>query len=337
MPHNIGKPCRANATRMCSPSEITITQPDDWHLHLRDGAGMASAAPHSAAVFHCAIIMPNLVPPVTTAAAATSYRRRIVDALPSDATFNPLMTCYLTDNTTPDDVKAAQDAGVVAFKLYPAGATTNSDSGVTHISKVESTLRAMAELGMVLCVHGEATDPDIDIFDREKVFIQRTLGPLLERMQGLRVVMEHITTRDAADFVRTAGTTLAATITPQHMLHNRNALFNKGLRPHNWCLPVLKREEHRQAVAEAATSGGECFFLGTDSAPHPRGAKESACGCAGIFSAPAALPLYAEAFERAGALDKLDAFAGKHGPKFYKLPCNSAQVTLRREQWDSTR
>jgi dihydroorotase len=239
---------RRNNTRMypCSPQELTITQPDDWHLHLRDGGGLASAAPYSAASFRRAIIMPNLVPPVTTPAMARDYRRRIVGALPPESAFEPLMTLYLTDNTTPEDVQSAQEAGIIAFKLYPAGATTNSDSGVTDIAKVEPTLRAMAELGVVLCVHGEATNPEIDIFDREKVFIGRMLEPLLARVPGLRVVMEHITTRDAAEFVqRAASRDLAATITPQHVLHNRNALFAKGLRPHFWCLPVLKREEHR--------------------------------------------------------------------------------------------
>ena len=311
-----------------------MPRPDDWHLHLRDGAGMASAAPHSAAVFKRAVIMPNLVPPVTTAEMALEYRRRILAALPDDTPFTPLMTCYLTDNTTPDDVAAAAEAGIVAFKLYPAGATTNSDSGVTDLDKVLPAVRAMAEAGVVLCVHGEVTEPEIDIFDREKAFIERRLKPLLDRVPEARVVMEHITTRDAADFVAGAASdNLAASVTPQHMLHNRNALFHKGLRPHYWCLPVLKREEHRAAVLAAATSGSGRFFLGTDSAPHPRGAKESACGCAGIFSAPVAMPLYATAFESVGALAELPAFAGQHGPRFYGLPENTESLTLVREAW----
>lgn len=311
-----------------------MPRPDDWHLHLRDGTGMASAVPHTAAVFKRAIVMPNLVPPVTTPAMALAYRRRILAALPPDAAFEPLMTCYLTDNTTPDDVVAAAEAGVIAFKLYPAGATTNSDSGVTDLDKVLPAVRAMAEAGVVLCVHGEVTDADIDIFDRERVFIERRLKPLLERVPEARVVMEHITTRDAAEFVAAAASDrLAATITPQHMLHNRNALFQKGLRPHYWCLPVLKREVHREAVLAAATSGSGHFFLGTDSAPHPRGAKESACGCAGIFSAPAAMPLYATAFESVGALAELPAFAGQHGPRFYGMRENTDTVTLVREPW----
>ena len=275
----------------------------------------------------------HIVPPVTTAELALKYQERIRAAVPEGATFQPLMTCYLTDNTTPEDVHAAHAAGVVAYKLYPAGATTNSDSGVTDLDKVLPALATMSEVGMVLCVHGEVTDPGIDIFDREKEFIRQKLVPLLERVPELRVVMEHITTKDAVDFVQSAGEQVAATITPQHILHNRNALFSKGLRPHVWCLPVLKREEHRAAVFEAAVSGQTCFFLGTDSAPHPREAKESACGCAGIFSAPVALPLYAHAFEKAGALDNLELFASTHGPQFYGLPRNSSTVTLTKEEW----
>lgn len=277
--------------------------------------------------------MPNLVPPITTAELALQYGERVRAAVPDGATFEPLMTCYLTDNTTPEDVYAAHAAGVIAYKLYPAGATTNSDSGVTDLGKVLPALKTIAEVDMVLCVHGEVTDPDIDIFDREKEFIRQRLVPLLEQVPSLRVVMEHITTKDAVDFVQSAGERVAATITPQHILHNRNALFSQGLRPHFWCLPVLKREEHRAAVFEAAVSGQKCFFLGTDSAPHPRGAKESACGCAGIFSAPVALPLYAHAFETAGALDKLELFASKHGPNFYRLPSNSSTITLTKEEW----
>jgi dihydroorotase len=278
--------------------------------------------------------MPNLVPPVTTTQMALEYRTRILAALPPSTTFNPLMTCYLTDTTTPDDVAAAQAAGIIAFKLYPAGATTNSNSGVTDIALILPAIRAMAELDVVLCVHGEVIDPHVDIFDREKEFISRTLAPLLDTIPDLRVVMEHVTTRDAVEFVqRAASPALAATVTPQHILHNRNALFSKGLRPHMWCLPVLKREEHRAAVLDAVASGSRSFFLGTDSAPHPRGAKESACGCAGIFSAPTALPLYATAFESVGALDKLEGFASRHGPLFYRLPVNKDSVTLVREHW----
>lgn len=294
---------------------------------------MASAVPHSAAVFSRAIIMPNLVPPVADAAMAVAYRDRIRAALPPGSKFQPLMTCYLTDNTTPEDVQAAHEKGVVAFKLYPAGATTNSDSGVTDMKRVLPALREMARLPMVLCIHGEVTDAEIDIFDREREFIHRRLVPLLDQLPQLRVVMEHITTMDAAEFVASADANVGATITPQHILHNRNALFDRGLRPHLWCLPVLKREEHRQAVLAAATSGSAKFFLGTDSAPHPRGAKENACGCAGVFSAPVALPLYAQAFEEAGALDKLDAFAGQHGPAFYGLAPNVDTVTLVKQPW----
>ena len=325
---------RVAALHRAQPQQLAITQPDDWHLHLRDGPGLASAAPISAAHFRRAIIMPNLVPPVTTPELALAYRQRIMDALPADSSFQPLMTCYLTDNTTPEDVYNAKESGIVAFKLYPAGATTNSDSGVTDIAKVRHALQAMASAGHVLCVHGEVTDQSVDIFDREKAFIDRVLKPLLDTVADLRVVMEHVTTRDATEFVAQSGSNrLAATITPQHILHNRNALFAKGLRPHLWCLPVLKREEHRAAVCAAATSGSPRFFLGTDSAPHPRGAKESACGCAGVFSAPAALALYAEAFEAEQALDKLDDFAGRHGPQFYGLPVNESKVTLSREAW----
>eukprot|EP00892_Ulva_mutabilis_P004870 jgi/Ulvmu1/2755/UM014_0213.1 len=294
---------------------------------------MASAVPHSAAVFRRAIIMPNLVPPVANAAMAAAYRHRICAAIPPGSEFAPLMTCYLTDNTTPDDILAAHAEGVLAFKWYPAGATTNSELGVTDIKKVMPALREMANVSMILCVHGEVTEPEIDIFDREREFIQRRLAPLLDQVPQLRVVMEHITTQDAAEFVAQADANIAATITPQHILHNRNALFDRGLRPHFWCLPVLKREEHRQAVLAAATSGSAKFFLGTDSAPHPRGAKESACGCAGIFSAPVALPLYAQAFEAAGALDKLNAFAGHNGPEFYGLEPNTDTLTLVKEPW----
>jgi len=278
--------------------------------------------------------MPNLTPPVTRTQQAMAYRDRILAAVPAEnASFEPLMTLYLTDDTSPEEVERAREAGVVAFKLYPAGATTNSASGVTDFDKVTPTLKAMAKAGLLLLVHGEVTDPGIDIFDREAEFIRQRLIPILDRVPDLRVVMEHITTRDAAEFVASAGPNVAASITPQHILLNRNALFVGGLRPHNFCLPVLKREEHRAAVLEAATSGHPRFFLGTDSAPHPVGAKESACGCAGVFSAPVALPLYAHAFEQAGALERLEAFASFHGPDFYGLPRNTGTVTLRREPW----
>lgn len=317
----------------CSASRLVIVKPDDWHLHVRDGKGMVSAVSYSANVFGRAIIMPNLVPPVVNSQMALDYESRIRAAVPSGSAFQPLMTCYLTDNTTPEDVVTAYDNGVLAFKLYPAGATTNSDSGVTAINKVLPALRQMAEISMVLCVHGEVTDPEVDIFDREREFINRRLKPLLDQVPQLRVVLEHITTKEAAEFVATADAQIGATITPQHILHNRNALFSKGLRPHLWCLPVLKREEHREAVLAAATSGSTKFFLGTDSAPHPRGAKQSACGCAGIFSAPVALPLYAHAFEAVGALHQLDSFAGRHGPAFYGLQPNSETLTLVKAAW----
>lgn len=279
--------------------------------------------------------MPNLVPPVTTTQQALDYEASIRAAVPPElvSTFTPLMTLYLTDATPPEEVEAAKKAGVVAFKLYPAGATTNSDSGVTDINKCLPTLQTMAKVGMPLLVHGEVVDPEVDFFDREKVFIETKLKPLLEKAPDLKVVMEHITTADAARFVAAAPANVAATVTPQHLLMNRNALFAGGLRPHVFCLPVLKREEHRAAVLEAVTSGSPKFFLGTDSAPHPQGAKESACGCAGIFSAPHALALYAEAFERAGALDKLEGFASHHGPDFYGLPRNEGSITLVRKPW----
>lgn len=329
------RPMASAASGAAAPTELVITRPDDWHLHLRDGAGLASVVPHTAATYARAIIMPNLMPPVTTAALALEYRKRVEDAVPASLahTFTPLMTCYLTDNTPPEEVYRAKEAGVVAFKLYPAGATTNSDSGVTDFRKCLPTLKAMAEAGLLLLVHGEVTDPEVDFFDREKVFIETKLKPLLETVPELRVVMEHITTSDAATFVASTSANVAASITPQHMLMNRNALFVGGLRPHAFCLPILKREEHRQAVAAAATSGNPKFFLGTDSAPHPRHVKESACGCAGLFSAPVALALYAHAFEQAGALHHLEAFASHNGPDFYGLPRNTDKVTLRRLPW----
>ncbi|KAK9829133.1 hypothetical protein WJX72_004069 [[Myrmecia] bisecta] len=312
---------------------LTILQPDDWHLHVRDGAGLQSVVPASAKHFRRAVIMPNLQPPVTTAKQAEAYRERIMAAVPAGSSFQPLMTLYLTDATPPEEVHRAKEAGVVAFKLYPAGATTNSDSGVTDFKKCIPTLKAMAEAGILLLVHGEVTDPEVDFFDREKVFIERKLKPLLEAVPGLKVVMEHITTRDAAEFVQHTQHQVAASVTPQHMLLSRNALFQGGLRPHVFCLPILKREEHRQAVLAAATSGSPKFFLGTDSAPHPVGAKESACGCAGIYSAPVALSLYAHAFEKAGALDKLEAFASHNGPDWYGLPRSTDNVTLVRQPW----
>ena len=314
--------------------QITITRPDDWHLHLRDGPEMAAVLPHSARQFARAIVMPNLRPPVTTVAAAGEYRARILAALPDGAAFEPLMTLYLTDSMSPQEVWRAAASGFVrAVKLYPAGATTNSDSGVTDIGRCAAVLAAMEECGLPLLVHGEVTDPAVDVFDREKVFIERVLQPLLLRHAAIRLVFEHITTGDAADFVRACGDNVAATITAHHLLYNRNAIFAGGIRPHHYCLPVLKRERHRQALLQAATSGNPKFFLGTDSAPHSRASKESACGCAGCYTAPAALELYAEAFESMAALDRLEAFASFHGPDFYRLPRNAGQVTLQQEEW----
>jgi dihydroorotase len=315
-------------------TRITLPRPDDWHLHLRDGPALAAVVGHSARRFARAIVMPNLKPPITTTAQALAYRERILAALPPDADFQPLMTLYLTDRTPPEEIRRARDSGRVhAVKLYPAGATTHSDAGVTDIARTYPTLEAMAEVGMPLLVHGEVTDPEVDVFDREAAFIDRHLAPLVERVPKLKVVMEHITTARAVDFVRQAPPRVAATITPHHLLLNRNALFQGGLRPDHYCLPVLKREAHRRAVLEAAMSGEPKFFLGTDSAPHPRGCKLSACGCAGIYSAHAALELYAEAFEAAGALDRLPAFAAEHGPDFYGLPRNTARVTLEKAPW----
>ena len=315
------------------PDTITLTRPDDWHLHLRDGAAMASVLPATAAQFARAIVMPNLKPPVTTAAAAVAYRGRIRAALPAGAEFTPLMTLYLTDNLAPDEIVRARAAGVVAVKLYPAGATTNSDAGVTDIRRAYPTLQAMQREGLLLLVHGEVTDPAVDLFDREAVFIDRVMQPLRHDFPELKVVFEHITTREAAQYVAGAGRHTAATITAHHLLYNRNAIFTGGLRPHYYCLPVLKREVHRQALVAAATGGSDRFFLGTDSAPHAAALKEaSVCG-AGCYTAPAALELYAEAFETAGALDKLEGFASFHGPDFYGLPRNAGRVTLRREPW----
>lgn len=314
-----------------SRMHMEITRPDDWHLHLRDGAAMADAVACTAGVFGRAVVMPNLKPPVTTVDRALAYRDRIQAALPEGSGFEPLMTLYLTDNTPVGEVRRARDGGIAAFKLYPAGATTNSDDGVTDIERVDAVLEAMQEHGLPLLVHGEVTDPEVDIFDREKVFIDRVLEPLLDRHQGLRVVFEHVTTRDAVDFVRAAPSRVGATITPQHLLLNRNAILVGGVQPHHYCLPVLKREVHRQALVAAAISGDPRFFLGTDSAPHARSTKETGCGCAGCYSAPIALALYAEVFDAEGALDRLEAFASFHGADFYGLPRNPGRVRLVRE------
>ena len=314
--------------------QITITRPDDWHLHLRDGEALAAVLPHTARQFARAIVMPNLKPPVTTVEQAAAYRQRILAALPAGMAFEPLMTLYLTDNTPASEVaKAAASGFVKAVKLYPAGATTNSDAGLTDIAKAYDTLAEMARVGLPLLVHGEVTDPKVDLFDREKVFIDTVLLPLTQRFPQLRVVMEHITTRDAADFVANSGSTVAATITAHHLLYNRNAIFQGGVRPHWYCLPVLKRETHREALVAAAISGNPKFFLGTDSAPHAKMTKEAACGCAGCYTAYAAIELYAEAFEQAGALDKLEGFASCHGPDWYGLPRNGDRITLAKETW----
>jgi dihydroorotase len=308
---------------------LTLTRPDDWHLHVRDGAVLPDVLADTCRQMGRAIIMPNLRPPVTTLAQAETYRARILAACPAGSRFEPLMTLYLTDATTPEEIRRARASGIVhGVKLYPAGATTNSDSGVTAIDRVMGTLEAMADCGLPLLVHGEVTDADIDIFDREAVFIERVLAPLMTRLPELRVVFEHITTRQAAEFVQAGGDNLAATLTAHHLLMNRNALFVGGIRPHHYCLPVLKRESHRQALLAAATSGSARFFLGTDSAPHARGAKESACGCAGMYTAHAAIELYAEAFDSVGALDRLEAFASFNGPDFYRLPRNGDRITL---------
>ena len=315
------------------PEQITITRPDDWHLHLRDGAALRAVLPHTARQFGRAIVMPNLKPPVTTAAQALAYRERIVAALPEGAAFEPLMTLYLTDTLPPDEIRRAKAAGVVAVKLYPAGATTNSDAGVTDLRRTYATLDAMQREGLPLLVHGEVTDAAIDLFDRERAFIDDKLIPLRRDFPELRIVFEHITTRDAALYVHEAGRFVGATITAHHLLYNRNAIFLGGIRPHWYCLPVLKREVHRQALVAAATSGSDRFFLGTDSAPHPAQLKEHAVGCAGCYTALSALELYAEAFDAVGALDRLEAFASFNGPDFYGLPRNRGTVTLRREAW----
>ena len=317
-------------------TSITITRPDDWHLHLRDGEQLHAVLPHTAKQFARAIIMPNLKPPVVTTDMALAYRARIRAALPAtlQSGFEPLMTLYLTDNTPPVEIIRAKESGVVqGVKLYPAGATTNSDAGVTDIAKSYAALEAMEKNNLPLLVHGEVTDTDVDVFDREKIFIDRILAPLTQRFPNLRIVFEHVTTRDAVAFVTEASRQVAATITAHHLLLNRNAIFQGGIRPHYFCLPVLKREIHRQALLEAATSGNPKFFLGTDSAPHSQANKENACGCAGIFTAHAAIELYATAFEQAGTLDKLEAFASFYGADFYQLPRNTGYITLKKEKW----
>ena len=313
---------------------ISITRPDDWHLHLRDGAALKAVLPDTARQFARAIVMPNLRPPVTTTELALAYRDRILAALPSGMSFEPLMTLYLTDNTSADEIVRAKRSGVVhGVKLYPAGATTNSDSGVTNLSNCTKALAAMEELGVPLLAHAEVTDADVDVFDRERVFIERNMLPLLKNFPALKVVFEHITTKEAADFVTAAPANVAATITAHHLLMNRNDMFKGGIQPHHYCLPILKREEHRLALVKAATSGNSKFFLGTDSAPHARSTKEAACGCAGMYTAHAAIELYAEAFENANALDKLEPFASFYGADFYGLPRNSERITLVKESW----
>lgn len=316
-----------------SSDTLTITRPDDWHLHVRDGAVLADVVPATARQFGRAIIMPNLRPPVTSTAQALAYRDRIRAAVPAGLAFEPLMTLYLTDRLPPEEIRRAKEAGIVAVKLYPAGATTHSEAGVTDLQHTYPTLEAMQREGLPLLVHGEVTDPEIDLFDREKAFIDQKLIPLRRDFPALKIVFEHITTREAAQYVGEAGAKTAATITAHHLLYNRNAIFLGGVRPHWYCLPVLKREEHRRALVAVATSGSPKFFLGTDSAPHPAHLKEHASGCAGCYTAPAALELYAEAFEAAGALDCLEGFASFHGPDFYGLPRNAGTVTLRRERW----
>ncbi|GAA3793407.1 dihydroorotase [Qipengyuania pelagi] len=318
---------------MAPRDTITIRRPDDWHLHFRDGATMQAVVPHTARQFARAIVMPNLSPPVTTTAMAAAYRERIVAAVPEGVDFTPLMTAYLTDDTDPDDLARGFESGVLtAAKLYPAGATTNSASGVTDVRRIDRVLERMADIGMPLCVHGEVTSAEIDIFDREAVFIERVLQPLVERLPDLRVIFEHITTRQAVDFVDQSSDNVAATITPQHLHINRNAILVGGIRPHMYCLPVAKREEHRLALRKAATSGSAKYFLGTDSAPHHRHAKESDCGCAGIFNAPFALESYLAVFDEENALDRFEGFASLNGPRFYRLPVNEETITLERSE-----
>jgi dihydroorotase len=315
-------------------STLTLTRPDDWHVHLRDGLVLTDVVPHTAQQFARAIVMPNLKPPVINTVMAAAYRERILAAVPAGVDFEPLMTLYLTDNTPADEIRRAIDSGFVkGVKLYPAGATTNSDAGVTDIRRCMRTLEAMQDGGLPLLIHGEVTDHTVDVFDREAVFIDRILQPLRKSLPGLRVVFEHITTKNAADYVRDAEGDIAATITAHHLMYNRNAIFQGGIRPHYYCLPVLKREIHRQALVEAAISGSPRFFLGTDSAPHPKGLKENACGCAGCYTALHALELYAEVFEAVDALDKLEGFASFFGPDFYRLSRNQAQVTLQKHEW----
>ncbi len=313
---------------------LTLTQPDDWHLHLRDDAALKAVLPHTTAQFGRAIVMPNLKPPIRSTDEASAYRARILAARPQGSAFEPLMTLYLTDNTTPEEMtKAAASGFVKAVKYYPAGATTNSDAGVTDLRRCDAVFEAMAALGMPLLMHGEVTGDDVDVFDREKIFVEKHLRPLAARFPTLRIVLEHITTSHAADFVREASANIAATITPQHLLYSRNAIFKGGLRPHLYCLPILKRESHRLALVQAATSGNPKFFLGTDSAPHTKNAKESCCGSAGCYSALHAMALYAEAFEAAGALDKLEGFASFFGTDFYRLPRNASTITLEKTSW----
>ena len=318
---------------MTMTNNLTITRPDDWHLHVRDGAALQTVVPHTAAQFGRAIIMPNLKPPVTTAALALEYKSRILAAVPKGVDFEPLMTLYLTDNLPPEEIVKAKTAGVVACKLYPAGATTNSDAGVTDLEKIYPTLAAMQKAGMLLLVHGEVTSSDIDLFDREAAFIDTQLIPLRRDFPELKIVFEHITTKDAADYVMSADRFMAATLTAHHLLYNRNAIFTGGIRPHYYCLPVLKRETHRVALLHAATSGNAQFFLGTDSAPHPAHLKEHATGCAGCYTAHAAMEMYAEAFDSVGKLAQLEAFASFNGADFYGLPRNKGRLTLKRESW----
>ncbi len=319
---------------MTLATSLRLVRPDDWHLHLRDGAMLASVLPHTARQFGRAIVMPNLRPPVTTTQMAQEYRQRILAALPAGSKFEPLMTLYLTDNTLPEEIERAKASGIVhALKLYPAGATTNSDAGVTDLRKCAATLEAMQRLGMPLLVHGEVTDPAIDIFDREAVFIETVLQPLRRDFPALKIVLEHITTKDAAQYVASADDNLAATITAHHLLYNRNEIFKGGVRPHYYCLPVLKREQHRLALLEVATSGNPRFFLGTDSAPHAKELKEHACGCAGCYTALHALELYAQAFDSVGKLEQLEGFASLFGPRFYGLPVNTDHVVLERSSW----
>lgn len=321
-------------SKTLTPTEISLRRPDDWHVHLRDGDMLREVLPWTVRQFARAIVMPNLVPPVTTVALAEAYRERIRAALPPGAEFTPLMTCYLTDATDPDEIERGYRAGVwVAAKLYPARATTNAAFGVTDMRRIELVLERLARIGMPLLVHGEVTDPEVDVFDREAVFIERILAPLHRRLPELKIVLEHVTTEEGVGFVAAAGPSVAATITAHHLVINRNALFAGGLRPHMYCLPVAKREKHRLALRRAATGGSPKFFLGTDTAPHPSADKESACGCAGIFTAPAALEIYARVFEEEGALQRFEAFASVNGPLFYGMPLNETRVTLRREPW----